>query len=206
MQQEKTVLYFYCNRSLNDPDRQDFTKIMQALVHQAALKSPGLQLPKIVVDEYEQRRSGGMAAGSLEAHECYNMILSLLNSHLDATIVIDALDECYAKERSLLVDTLERLVLEGSPGAQAKIFVSSRDDGDIVARLQKFPNVSINTRNTRNDIGSYVIRELNRCIEKKMLLFGRVSNELRDEVASELISKTDGMYQPHDILRTLDWC
>jgi hypothetical protein len=194
MHQGKPVLYFYCNRSFNDPDRQDFAKIMQALLHQTALQSPGSQLPKILVDEYERRRISGMAAGSLEPRECCNMILSLLNSHTGVTIVLDALDECFSNEQSSLIDSLERLVAETSSAARVKVLASSRDDGNIAARLQEYPSVSINSRKTKNDIDRYVYRELNRCIEKKLLLCGRVSEELRDEVAFGLISKTDGMY------------
>jgi len=86
VRQGKPVPYFYSKRSSNGPDRQEFAKIMQALLHQIAPQIPGSQLPEILVDEYERRRLSGMVDGSLEPCKCCNMILSLLNSHTGVTI------------------------------------------------------------------------------------------------------------------------
>lgn len=51
------------------------------------------------------------------------------------TIVIDALDECNSNERQYLLDSIEQILQDSF--SLVKIFVSSRDDQDIVCTLRQ---------------------------------------------------------------------
>lgn len=57
------------------------------------------------------------------------------------TIVIDALDECNPSERYHLLSALDITFTDS--GSLVKVFVSSRNDGDIVCRLENSPNIFI---------------------------------------------------------------
>jgi hypothetical protein len=187
--EDEAVAYFYCNR--NEPDRQDPTKIMQAFVKQLSLQSPECGLPKPVVAEYDKRSQRGHAAGRLEFRECQELMVTLLNSFRRTTVLIDALDESDLTKRGNFLHALKKII--DTSTSLVKIFISSRDDGDIVLRLNEVPNLFIEARDNRQDIERFVKRELTRCIEERTLLSGNVSSDLKGEVSTVLINKANGM-------------
>lgn len=107
-------------------------------------------------------------------------------------IVIDALDECEKSTRHLLLQVLQ-YILNNSVG-QVKVFVTSRDDDDIVLHLDGSPNVYIKPNDNSNDINNFIETEIERCISEKKLLRGSVTPELKELIISTLIDGAHGMY------------
>jgi hypothetical protein len=192
IQQKENVIYFFCSRSLNEPDRQDPKNILRAFVHQLSLRSHQDGLPKLVMSEYSKKQSTGMASGGLDFQECHDLIIALLKCYHRTTIVIDAVDECYAEKKFSLLASLRTIV--DSSTTLVRVFISSRDDRDIVVRLQGLPNVTIEENFTKKDMERFVEKELRRCIECKDLLYGDVSLELEDKLGAELLAKASGMW------------
>lgn len=126
----------------------------------------------------------------LTVTECETLILGLLESN-PATIVIDALDECDPDRRFELLLALDRIIQKSAN--VVKVFVSSRDDNDIVCRLEDSPNVIIrasdNGKDIRRFVGSLVLQSIN----NKRLLSGRVSEELRSHIVRTLEEGAQGM-------------
>lgn len=84
------------------------------------------------------------------------------------TIVIDAVDECDPLLRDDLLETLEDII-QNSP-TLVKIFVSSRDDQDIVCHLEGYPNLELSSERNSDDINNFLIFETDRLIQRRKLL------------------------------------
>jgi hypothetical protein len=74
-----------------------------------------------------------------------------------------------------------------------KIFVSSRDDNDIVCQLTLSPNVFIRADDNGEDIKHFVDSEVDQSIRNKRLLSGKVSDELRSQIKITLTQGAQGM-------------
>jgi hypothetical protein len=186
---QEALVYFYCKR--DEPDRQDPTKIMQSLVRQLSVQLRGHRVPKPISDEYEKREEDGSSSRHLSFQECQKLIISLLDIYPQTIIAIDALDEIDRKSRKPFLETLSTI-------AQAsrnlvKIFVSSRDDDDIVLELEAVPNLYINAVDNARDIESFIHREINSSIDRRILLRGEVDDQLKRQIISTLVEKADGM-------------
>ena len=108
------------------------------------------------------------------------------------TIVIDALDEYNPEKQVDLLETLEKILQESS--RLVKIFVSSRDDQDIVYHLQDYLNLNIISDRNMDDITSFVRAETQDLIKKKKLL--RSSNnqiELVESIINQITEEANGI-------------
>jgi len=74
-----------------------------------------------------------------------------------------------------------------------KIFVSSRDDNDIVCQLTLSLNVSIRADDNGEDIKHFIDSEVDKSIRHKRLLSGKVSEELRSRIEITLKRGVQGM-------------
>ena len=74
-----------------------------------------------------------------------------------------------------------------------KVFVSSRDDMDIVRHLAGCPNVQISAKSNQDDIATFVRIEVDKQIEKRRLLSGHVSDALRHKIKQVLCDQAQGM-------------
>lgn len=75
-----------------------------------------------------------------------------------------------------------------------KIFVSSRNDQDIVCHLQEYPNLEISSELNRNDILFFVSDETDKLIKrKKLLALSLDKDNLKTEIIKQVTEKADGM-------------
>lgn len=190
VKQDANVIYFFCSRSLNGPDRQDPKSILRSLLHQLALK-PKSGIPKILRDAYNKRYSTGMAKNGLDFDECHDLLVALIEQHPSITIVIDALDECDEQKRSALIQSLRRFVDDSL--TSVRVLISSRGDRDILVRLKDLPNLTINESVTRTDIGRFVEQLVRQNVLSKDLLYGEATAELENKIIAELVAKAGGM-------------
>lgn len=108
------------------------------------------------------------------------------------TIIIDALDECCANERGVILDFLKTVIEESS--SLVRIFISSREDGDIVFHLDRFPNMRISSGKNQVDIEAFVASETARLVRFGYLLRNSTRQmELAEEIASRVASQASGM-------------
>ena len=108
-----------------------------------------------------------------------------------ATIIIDALDECDPARRHELLWALFRIHEESA--SFVKVFVSSRDDQDIVRRLNKSPDVFIHATDNYEDIKNFGRFQVNKSIKDRILLGGNVIEKLKNRIISSLIEGAQGM-------------
>ncbi|KAJ0166508.1 Vegetative incompatibility protein HET-E-1 [Colletotrichum tanaceti] len=133
---QKALVYFYCSRNPAEPGRAEPASIAASLARQLARPQPGGEILEAAIKAYNKVEDKAFASNSLTLVESHDLIHKLLESYKGQTItlVIDALDECNEATRSSLLELLESLL---DAPALLKIFVSSRDDQDIVYNLKQ---------------------------------------------------------------------
>ena len=191
MESELGLAYFYCTRNTAEPERAEPEHIARSLVRQLSRPKSGQRLFSLVTDAYQQRKEKFFADGHLRLEESLELIISLTRHYSITIIVIDALDECNEKTRYKLINGLTSIIKKGSN--LVKIFVSSRDDKDIVLSLQDLPNLYIKASHNTQDIRKYVHNEVEQAIADKRLLRGNISKGLQQEVIQTLVNGAQGM-------------
>ena len=128
--------FFYCVRSTAEPERSQPTEIMGTLLRQLASSQSDLSVKAPVAKEYEARykTAGGdsSALRRLTVEDCTRLIIELTKTY-PATIILDALDECERDTRHKLLEAFDEIISKSEE--VVKVFVSSRDDVDIVSIL-----------------------------------------------------------------------
>lgn len=165
---------------------------MSALVKQLCCSEVGSALQTAVVDVYKAREKAGFSSNSLAFQESLDLIISLASTYTETSIVVDALDECDPLNRRKFLDSLETIIKSAS--GLVKIFVSSRDDFDIVRKLDGVPNLWIEANDNKDDIERFVEAEIKRCIDSHELLDGDVNEELQRRIITTLTEGSNGMY------------
>lgn len=180
--------FFYCSRNPAEPSRSSPAAILASLVRQFSSPWPGSPLLKPAIEAYEKRELQGFAAGRLTIEESCDLIIELSSYYPLMIIAIDALDETASDRRDELFETIESILNKSSN--LVKIFVSSRNDQDIVMELEHYPNLTIRSEQNHDDIGRFVVAETNHLVQKRKLL--RYSNR-KDEMTKYIIEKvTEG--------------
>lgn len=184
--------YFYCSRNLAEPGRSDPEVILASIARQLSCLGPGLPLLQPAVDMYRMHEEEAFAAESLRLHQSRSLILELAGHYPVITIVIDAMDECNPDKRKSFLHAME-FILRESP-TLIKIFVSSRNDQDIVFKLQGYPNLELSSDRNSEDIAMFVESEAKRLIEEgAMLRFSTKQEDLRVKIVTQVTSSADGM-------------
>ncbi|KAH6983300.1 hypothetical protein BKA56DRAFT_671994 [Ilyonectria sp. MPI-CAGE-AT-0026] len=194
--QTPAPVYFYCSRNPAEPGRSDPSMILASIARQLSTPQIGGSILEPTVEAYKQRNADAFASGPLRLGESKDLVLKLLDRYKDATmtVVIDGLDECNEATRGMLLDTLEELL--GASPCLLKIFVSSRNDQDIVFKLVHYPNLELSSNHNSADIDLFVHSETKRLVNNGSLLrFSMRKEELQNKIIHELTSNADGMFR-----------
>ena len=189
---QQCLTYFYCTRSVTEPERSQPEQVLRSIVKQMCISpiSQERTFP-LVAQVYSERKQSYFAKGPLHLEESISLIVQMTNQNLWTHIFIDALDECDPETRHQLVNALSRIVQEAS--SVIKVFISSRDERDIVPQLRDLPNHYIKASDNTQDIRSFVYHEVERAINGKRLLGGNISENLHSIIINTLIDGAQGM-------------
>jgi len=185
-------VFFYSSRNKAEPGRSDPKAILASLARQLSSLQPGKPLLQPTIDLYKKKEAEGFASGSLRIEESCALIIQLIEQYPLTTIVIDALDECDPEKRCHLLKSLEKILRESS--GLVKMFVSSRDDHDIVLRLQRYPNLEIKSDRNGNDIAAFVKDQTEQLIEDgELLQYSDSPLEMKELIVDKVIEGASGM-------------
>jgi len=185
-------VYFYCSRNTAEPRRSDPKAILASLARQLSYLEPGKPLLKPTVDLYKQKEAKGFASPELQIEESCALIIQLIEQYPLTTIVIDALNECDLGKRRDLLKTLEKILRESS--GLVKIFILSRNDHNIVIRLQRYPNLEIKSDRNSDDIVVFVKDQTERLIEDgELLQYSYSQTEIKELIIKKVIAGANGM-------------
>ncbi|KAL7273457.1 hypothetical protein RUND412_003700 [Rhizina undulata] len=171
-------------------ERQEPESIFSALVKQLSLSSPEGFLPEAVISLYEKQKENGIERG-LWLKESTELILNLSKAFEQTVIVVDALDECNKDTRYQLLVALNEL--RSSTNGFIKVFITSRNDDDIVFQLTGEADVFIQASDNSRDIGRFVVAEVEKTISMGRLLRGRVQPKLKQTIIETLTNGANGM-------------
>lgn len=190
--QASQPVYYYCSRNPAEPECSLPEYVLRTLVRQLVQLPGGFSVQDSIRDRYNKRAF----SGRLSCDECMDIIISILNERQITYIVIDALDECDPTTRSRLFRALEVILLEAD--TLVKIFVTSRDDKDIVALMRRLASerqdcaIRIEAADNQADIQHYVDVGIKQAVMKGTSL-AKCSSKLREEVRSCLCQGAQGM-------------
>jgi hypothetical protein len=177
-------VYFYCLRNPTEPARSNPQAILASLARQLSSTQPGKPLLQPSIDLYDEEEAEGFVSGQPQLDQSLKLIMQLIELYPQTTIILDALDECDPATRLDLLRALEHILKHSC--SLVKVFVSSRNDQDIVLQLNGYLNLEIDSRRNSNDIAQFVNAEVERLIKDGKLL--RNSNS-RDDMKEMIIRK-----------------
>ncbi|KAF5876990.1 putative ankyrin repeat protein [Botrytis fragariae] len=188
------IAYFYCSRTINEPERADPSEILRNILEQLCSLDAETPIREPVSKEYLARRkeARGRTPEKLSLGETVDIISELLESN-PATIVVDGLDECDPIKRNDLLLGLQKIITNSNN--IVKVFVSSRDDHDLVHHLARSPNLYIHATDNTGDIKMFIKSRIKEAIREDKLLCGRVSSCLKKIIIGKLIKKANGMFR-----------
>ena len=188
------LAYFYCARDTAEPQRANPDEIMRTVLKQLSCFDAAQPVNTVVVREYEKRKrdadEDGLEPLKLSIKDSKDLIIEIAE-HLPIVIIIDALDECDHRRRYELLHSLREIIQMSSN--LVKILVSSRDDADIVCRLQDVPNVFISANDSSEDIVRFIVQEVEKAAMEKRLLNGRVQDQLKTHIIEKITTNAKGM-------------
>jgi len=149
------LAYFYCSRDSSEPRRGDSTEVLLSILRQ--LLSNGHEYSGdeslILSLSHWQLPLKMDATNRLDQSESIAIITDICSIR-GAYIIIDALDECSAKHRENLMDSLD--IICKNTTSIVNIFISSRpNDYDIKTHFTEIPRVEISAKLNSHDIKNF---------------------------------------------------
>jgi hypothetical protein len=174
-----------------EPERGNPDEILRALLKQVfycdkRVQEATMREYQVRVKEAELHYSEPRKLTSVECTE----LIAIRTKESPTIIVIDALDECDKYRRK---DLLSALFTLHKSAKRLKVFISSRDEDNILPKLQGVPNIYINASDNEEDISCFVNEQVGMLIDNGELLYPKVSNEFKDWVINTLNIGARGM-------------
>ncbi|PVG00856.1 hypothetical protein CPB86DRAFT_812717 [Serendipita vermifera] len=195
-QEEHLVAYFYCLRDTARPERAEPEEILRAILKQLVCGIPENRADNPVEKSYSSLKKEAMKRGEepgpLSLQICVGLLLEI-TSQYPATIIIDALDECRRDKRHELLKALDRLLQRADN--PTRIFVSSRNDEDLVLRMRFRSNIIIEASKNTVDIQRFVHEQVEEAVRDRKLLRGTVEPDLKARIIKELEKGARGMFR-----------
>jgi NACHT domain len=189
--------YFYCLRDAAEDERSRPEEVIRSILRQLSFTGSNQKVLKQPAAElYELQKEKAIEHGSetvdrLTLQQSVQLLVALLRNS-STVIIIDAIDELKDEERWRLFEAFDEILGEIEDG-RVRLFVSSRDNGDIKMKLSKYTNVYIEATDNQDDIQRFVNFEVDKAIACHRLLRGIVPPWLKNEIVTTLIDGAQGM-------------
>ncbi|KAJ5493724.1 Galactose oxidase/kelch beta-propeller [Penicillium fimorum] len=200
--------YFYCSRNTAEPQRANAQSILGCIARQLSSPSSSQPLAPPTLALYRKLHLADGSTRVPSLYQCRDLIIELSEAHSRTTIVVDALDECSREERAELVEALEYII--DNLISLVKIFVTSREEGDLRLSIQAHSGVQVTWVENGSDIEKFVDFETDRLVTKNQLLpYIRVKStkeDLKALIKEDTMSKANGMFRWAQLqLQSLRW-
>ena len=189
--------YFYCIRDAAEDERSRPEEVIRSILRQISFTGLGQKVLKQPAAElYQLQKEKAMEHGSdtverLTLQQSVQLLVTLLEGS-STVIIIDAIDELKDEERWRLFEAFDE-ILAGIDDGNVRLFVSSRDNGDIKMKLSQYTNVYIKATDNQDDIQRFVHVEVDKAIACHRLLRGAVPSWLKSEIVTTLVDGAQGM-------------
>ncbi|KAG6362578.1 hypothetical protein INS49_007670 [Diaporthe citri] len=173
---------------LNDTEKLRSVEVsLVRLIDQASISSQMLDDERHGQMRSKSARLSGLDLARLKTKECVDLIIEIVNDD-PITIVLDAIDQIRDAQRFVLFDAMNRIL--GEAANVVKIFLTSRNDTEVVSSFPTAKTVSTNSANVRGDMQQFIHLEL----DNAKLLNGCASSEVRTALADEILAGAGEMF------------
>ena len=171
---KRVVLYFFFQRT-NDEAVKTAAAAFRTIIHQLVCQVPeALPILQKKHDSLSARGSFEWSWENLSA--MLGEMLAQISHDSRVYIVLDALDECEAESRVLILDWAKEAVDEYTASitfrdlqTSLKILLTSRSEGDITDHLSDYPTIEITDADTANDIQALIKDRVERFAHQRHL-------------------------------------
>lgn len=132
--------------------------------------------------------------GSIALVEAIDLMIELAAEQPVTNIFIDALDECDIRNQHDLIANMQRLLADAK--GLIKVFISSRNDRNLVDWLSEYPNTEMAMSKTKDDIEHFVKVAVDQRVNnrpRRLLPNGPISDSVSAEVKKRLSNQAQGM-------------
>lgn len=202
--EEFPILYFYFARDAAEKRRGDPDEAVRSIARQLCEFLKETTFLESTRESYREATSHGSEAAKIDMQSCKRLI-SRLVIQKKVFIIVDALDECDPLRRHEPMKLFESMLVWTD--TTIKLFISSRDDSDIVKRLRVCPDIPIRKDDNTEDIRRFIREKLDEYIDDGRLLEGNISDDLKREITSDLEAGAQGMcvFIRYSIRSVLTW-
>lgn len=177
------ITYYYCDYA--DKPSLEPAFILGALVR-GLLRN--YSIAEEIGDLIERHYFDGKR--SPETSDVFQVLMQTICWFQNVILVIDGIDEVDATDKNTILRCLKTLI--SCPGMSVKVFITSREDQDVLTVLSPLPEacfrVNVIESATSNNIESYVRDSVDSMLP---LVHGNVG--LKDEVIRVLMAEAKGM-------------
>ena len=144
-----------------------------------------------MIEVYKDRLQKGQKSSPLTLKESRDILVQLTDIYPQTTICIDALDEIDHTIRIRLLEALNYVMDHCQ--SLVKVFATTRMDPDIVLQFEIFPRIELQPEDNFDDIKLFVDTSVQNAIDGKLLLYGTVPHDLKEEICKALCKRSKGM-------------
>ncbi|KAI4235659.1 MAG: hypothetical protein LQ349_003012 [Xanthoria aureola] len=177
------IVYYYCDYA--DPRTLQAERILGTILKQLFVSG---HIPEIV--ERKLPRGYGEDAQTLDIIDLIDLVCLAIEQTSLTFVILDGLDECDKNSRKDISSLLARLRKVDT--SIVKIFITCRQEDQMLRSLQEVPKIHITSSALENDIRAFVAASVSERVTSGELRL-RDPN-LADEVTDELVERAHGMF------------
>ena len=180
--------YFYCAKAVSEPARSEPSEILGSILRQISTDSTRKTIHDVVVNQYKHSELEAEVDGFTRGLDIPSLLRLILDIQATkpAVIVVDALDELQKSDRYELINALKEICRDVVSSA-IKLFLTSRDDGQILALLSNCLKVRIEADTNRDDMQAFVRHHVDFAARSCSLLDGNITLKLQADLTQTLL-------------------
>ncbi|KAL3293369.1 ankyrin 1 [Colletotrichum asianum] len=195
-----SIAYFYCRRSIAQPERQSPQSITASLLRQLVVdpdsENRGTDLQAGAFAEFRKRKEkatrDGFQLQTLSSAESIGLISSTTKLQ-HVFIVLDGFDEVEPRQRIELAESLKSLLSD--PSNLVKVLITSRDDSQVTSLLSGARGLRISPGHNKDDIERLIRYRLGRSKTAGQGVFaGNPSADFENQVCDSLLRSSGEMF------------
>jgi hypothetical protein len=175
--------YFFFDGRDSQKDFQLHDKLIRSLIWQLSLKCEG-RVPKVLVNLYACCGNGHQEPTLDNLQDTLQRILDGFSS---AFIILDALDECTEREKTL--NWIQTFVLQKDTNLGLCLIVTSRPEQEIKDKFECYHHLDLVEASVNHDLVTYVDYQLQNDSDLQ-----KWDSETQEQVKLRLMEQADGMY------------
>jgi hypothetical protein len=177
------IACYYCDYS--DMDSLRALVILGTIIKQLLGR---ISMPADVANKINQ--TFGDSTRTPDTGEAVDILLSVMNLFPKVYLIIDGLDECESDQRLKILSVVHCLAQLDHP--KVLLFISSREEADIVASLGPYRSIRTSEENISRDITSYISDIVSSKVQSGELILRNPALEQR--IVAALVNGAQGMY------------